>query len=135
MNKSYDELSKYTQYLDRYNYLRLAPSKHTFDEYRFMNQRFYTSSYWKRIRDAVIIRDNGCDLGIEGWTIPKGELIIHHIQPITYDDILNNTSLLTDMNNLISVSRETHNALHNNMECPLKVNCAQRHPNDTIPWR
>lgn len=135
MSKTYTEMTKYLDYIDRYNYLRLQPSSHTFDEYRFMNQRFYRSNYWKYVRNAVIIRDDGCDLGIKGWTIPSGELIVHHIQPISYDDIINNSTLLTDMDNLITVSRETHNAIHNNMECPIYLTCATRQLNDTIPWR
>ena len=122
---------------ERFNYLKLngLVGEDTFGYNRYLNQYFYTSREWKRLRDAIIVRDNGCDLGIEGCEIGSG-ILIHHIEPITMDDIKNRSDKLLDPNNLICVSKKTHNAIHFGDESILIEDVTiERFPNDTSPWR
>ena len=134
--KTYSELSKLTTFEERYNYLRLRGfvGKETFGFDRYLNQVFYKSSKWRSIRDFVIVRDNGCDLGIEGREI-HGRIIIHHMNPITIQDITQQTDFLLDPEFLISTIHETHNAIHYGDMNLLIREPVERQRNDTCPWR
>lgn len=134
--KTYSELIALPTFEERYRYLRLRGSvgKDTFGFDRYLNQNFYRSLEWKRIRDQVIIRDNGCDLGIEDRMIP-GRVMIHHMNPITEQDILRATDILLNPEYLICVSHTTHNAIHFGDEDLLITNPVVRTPNDTCPWK
>lgn len=134
--KTYSELVKLPTFEERYRYLRLSGrvGEDTFGFDRYMNQNFYRSAAWKRIRDEVIVRDNGCDLGIEDRII-HGKILIHHINPITDRDILDLTDILLDPEYLICVSHTTHNAIHYGDEDLLITNPIVRTKNDTCPWK
>lgn len=134
--RTYSDLSKLTTFEDRYNYLRLNGfvGKETFGFDRYLNQVFYKSAKWRSVRDFVIVRDNGCDLGIEGREI-YGKIIIHHMNPITIQDIEQESDFLLDPEFLISTVHETHNAIHYGDENLLIHTPIERKPNDTCPWR
>ena len=134
--KTYSELIALPTFEERYRYLRLRGSvgKDTFGFDRYLNQNFYRSLEWKRIRDQVIVRDNGCDLGIEDRMIP-GRVMIHHMNPITELDIIQATDILLNPEYLICVSHTTHNAIHFGDEDLLITNPVVRTPNDTCPWK
>lgn len=134
--RTYSDLSKLTTFEDRYNYLRLNGfvGKETFGFDRYLNQVFYKSAKWRSVRDLVIVRDNGCDLGIEGREI-YGKIIIHHMNPITIKDIEQESDFLLDPEFLISTVHETHNAIHYGDENLLIRTPIERKPNDTCPWR
>lgn len=134
--KTYSELIKLPTFEERYRYLRLSGrvGKDTFGFDRYMNQSFYRSAEWKRIRDEVIVRDNGCDLGIEDRII-HGRILIHHMNPITDRDILDLTDFLLDPEYLICVTHTTHNAIHYGDEDLLVTNPIVRTRNDTCPWK
>ena len=134
--RTYSDLSKLTTFEDRYNYLRLNGfvGKETFGFDRYLNQVFYKSAKWRSVRDFVIVRDNGCDLGIEGREI-YGKIIIHHMNPITIQDIEQESDFLLDPEFLISTVHETHNAIHYGDENLLIRVPIERKPNDTCPWR
>lgn len=134
--KTYQELCKFEDWYDRFLYLQLnnTPFSKTFGEYRYLNQYFYKSREWAKVRDAVIIRDNGCDLGVPGYEI-YGSLLIHHINPITLDDIEQRHPNVFDLDNLITVSTKTHNAIHYRDKSGLDGKIAERRPGDTCPWR
>jgi hypothetical protein len=134
--KTYSELIKLPTFEERYRYLRLSGrvGKDTFGFDRYMNQNFYRSREWKRIRDEVIVRDNGCDLGIEDRII-QGKILIHHMNPITDRDILDLTEFLLDPEYLICVTHTTHNAIHYGDEDLLITNPVVRTRNDTCPWK
>lgn len=134
--KSYQELIKFTTFEERLNYLKLNGSvgKETFGFDRYINQIFYHSYEWLSFRDKIIIRDNGCDLGVEGYEI-FDSIIIHHINPITYDDIVNMNPCVFDMNNAISTQLSTHNAIHYSNDGLLIKPVIERTKNDTCPWR
>lgn len=135
--KTYNEMILLPTFQERFNYLKLngLVGEDTFGYNRYLNQYFYTSREWKQLRDAIIVRDNGCDLGIEGCEIGSG-ILIHHIEPITMDDIKNRSDKLLDPNNLICVSKKTHNAIHFGDESILVEDVTiERFPNDTSPWR
>ena len=134
--RTYSDLSKLTTFEDRYNYLRLNGfvGKETFGFDRYLNQVFYKSAKWRSVRDFVIVRDNGCDLGIEGREI-YGKIIIHHMNPITIQDIEQESDFLLDPEFLISTVHETHNAIHYGEENLLIRMPIERKPNDTCPWR
>ena len=121
--KTYLELIKLPTFEERFEYLRCygSPSKVTFGEYRLLNQMLYRSPVWKRIRQQVILRDDGCDLAIPDRPIgadtdPSNRkyerIIIHHINPITIEQVSNNDPIVYDLNNLITVSHNTHEAIH-----------------------
>lgn len=137
--KNYTELMSLQSFEDRYNYLRLNGSvgKSTFGYDRWLNQSFYHWDEWKRVRRDVIARDGGCDLGCPDRQIPNGaRLMIHHIIPITAEDIKNRSKLVLDPENLITVMDSTHNAIHYGDESLLmSTKPAERQPNDTCPWR
>lgn len=123
-------------FIDRFNYLKLngQVGKETFGFDRWLNQNFYHSREWKRIRDHVIVRDNGCDLGIEDRPI-NGKLYIHHINPISQNDIVHASDFLTNPDYLICCSHNTHNAIHFGDTNLLIAEPIERTPNDTCPWR
>lgn len=134
--RSYEELITISSFEDRFEYLKLngTVGKETFGFTRYINQNFYHSSEWLSFRDEVIIRDNGCDLGVLGYEI-IGSIIIHHINPITYDDIVNMNDCVFDMNNVISTKLSTHNAIHYGDSNLLIKPLVERKKNDTCPWR
>lgn len=135
--KTYSELSHLDTFEDRFKYLKLSGSvgTDTFGFDRYMNQQFYRSKEWKTVRDLVIVRDSACDLGIPGHEI-TGRIYIHHLNPISPDDISNSTEKLLDPNNLICVSQETHNAIHYGDDSILdKTKFSERRPGDTCPWK
>ena len=136
MSKSYHEMVKLKTFKERYEYLKLSGriGNVTFGCDRYLNQVFYNSKEWKNFRNQIIIRDNGCDLGIDGRII-TGKLLIHHINPITKKDILNRSDLLFDEDNVICVSHMTHEAIHYGDSSLLLEDYIPRRPNDTIPWR
>lgn len=122
--------------LDRYNYLKLAgqPGIETFGIDRYLNQQFYKLKRWRDARNEVIIRDNGCDLGIEDFPI-AGRVIIHHMNPITIEDIMDMRDEVFDPEYLICVSHDTHNAIHYGDPNQLPHLPAERRPFDTCPWK
>lgn len=134
--RTYSELILLPSFQERYEYLKLdgIVGEDTFGFDRYLNQQFYRSAEWKRIRDLVIVRDNGCDLGIDGYFI-QGRVYIHHMNPIRQKDIISKTSLLIDPEYLICVSHDTHNAIHYGDEKLLRRDPIERRPNDTCPWK
>lgn len=134
--RRYSELITIPTFKERYEYLRLGGQvgKETFGFDRYLNQVFYRSKEWKSIRDYVITRDNGCDLGIEGREIP-GRILIHHMNPITAEDIYNRSEFLLDPEYLISTIKITHDAIHYGDESLLLSEPIERTKNDTCPWR
>lgn len=133
--KTYRELIRLDNFEDRYRYLRLygLVGQDVFGFDRYINQAFYTSRKWRSIRSEVIIRDNGCDLAIPDREI--GETIfVHHINPVTLEMFENDDPLLFDLDNLVCVSRETHQAIHYGDESLLIKDYSPRHPGDTKLW-
>lgn len=137
MNRRYSELRMLKTFEERFEYLKVIGQvgDETFGSSRFFNQDFYRSQLWRSIRNQVIVRDNGCDLGIEDRPITGRMIIIHHMNPITIDDIMNMTPNLIDPEFLICVSPNTHQALHYGDEKILPKGPIERFPNDTCPWR
>lgn len=134
--KTYSELSKLTTFEERYRYLRLGGrvGEETFGFDRWINQMFYKDPEWLKIRDEVIIRDNGCDLGIEGREI-YSRIIVHHMNPITKADILDRSEFLLNPEYLICTVKNTHDAIHYGDENLLITLPMERSVNDTCPWR
>lgn len=135
MMKTYDELSRFNTFDDRFEYLRLGGSvgRSTFGFDRHINQKFYRSMEWKRSRDFVIIRDDGCDLGIPGYEI-HSELLVHHINPMAVEDILHGEEWIFDPNYLITTTHATHNAIHYSDASLLPKVVVSRQPGDTRLW-
>ena len=134
--RTYTELSKLTSFKERFEYLYLGGvvGEETFGFDRYMNQLFYKSDEWRRIRDQVIVRDGGCDLGIEDREI-HGRIIVHHMNPILLNDIINRSEYLLNPEFLISTIKSTHDAIHygdGNLIEPIPF---ERTKNDTCPWR
>jgi hypothetical protein len=136
MIRTYSDLSRLNTFEDRYQYLKLNGSigEETFGFDRFINQNFYKSPEWKAVRDFVIVRDNGCDLGVEGYEI-RGKIFIHHMNPILPKDIETRSEFLLDPEYLISTTHPTHNAIHYGDESLLIQAPIERSKNDTCPWR
>jgi len=136
MIRSYSEMLQYPSFMERFRYLMLTGQvgDMTFGGRRYLNQAFYSSPEWKRTRRRVIIRDNGCDLGVEGYEI-HGPIYVHHLNPITTDDIEDRSPKLFDMDNLICVSYLTHEAITYGSEDILPKDPVVRRPNDTCPWK
>ena len=134
--RTYSELITLPTFEERFRYLRLKGSvgEDTFGFDRYMNQKFYRSAQWKRIRDQVIVRDMSCDLGIEDRVI-FDKVLIHHMNPITSKDIRYVTDMLLNPEYLICVSHRTHNAIHYGDEDLLVTAPVMRTPNDTCPWK
>ena len=134
--KTYSELITLPTFEERFLYLQLNGSvgKDTFGFDRYLNQIFYRSKRWRSIRDQVIIRDNGCDLGMDGYEI-YGNILIHHMNPITMEDIERESEFLLDPEYLIATTRRTHNAIHYGDASLLPTMPIERSRNDTCPWR
>ena len=134
--RTYSELIRLPTFEERFDYLRLdgVVGKDTFGFDRYLNQQFYRSSEWKRIRNQVIVRDNGCDLGIDEYEI-YGRILIHHMNPISIEDLQYMSDLLMNPEYLICVSHRTHNAIHYGDESLIVTAPIERSQNDTCPWR
>lgn len=134
--KCYSELIRIPTFKERYEYLRLngAVGKETFGFDRYMNQAFYRSPEWKRVRDYVIARDNGCDLGFDGREI-YGKVIIHHMNPILPEDIRDRNDMILDPEYLITTVHGTHLAIHYGDDNMLVQEPVTRYAGDTCPWR
>lgn len=135
--RTYSELITLPTYIERFNYLKLGSKvgADTFGFDRYLNQQFYHQDpRWRSARDKVIIRDNGCDLGMEGYEI-QGKIIVHHMNPITMDDIINKRDWIYDPEFLICTVHNTHNAIHYGDENLLFKGPVVRAPNDTCPWK
>lgn len=148
MTKSYSEMLKYRTFEDRFKFLQLhgRVSELTFGNNRHLNQALYHDPEWRRFKDDIIIRDNACDLAIEDRPITKilqGEklvrsdlLIVHHINPITVDDVINRAYKVLDPENVVCCKLSTHNGIHYGSNLPVECSTyAIREPNDTILWR
>lgn len=135
-NRSYKELSRLHTFKQRYDYLKLGGivGESTFGFTRHVNQAFYHSSDWRDVRDQVILRDDGCDLGVPGYQI-HGVIVVHHINPITLNEMLGGDPKLIDLNNLICTSHRTHEAIHFSNESLLPKPFVERRPGDMIPWK
>lgn len=134
--RTYSELSKIHSFEARYRYLRLGGrvGEETFGFDRYINQLFYKDPEWLAVRDKVIIRDNGCDLGIEGREI-RTRIFVHHMNPIKKEDILHRTVFLLNPEYLICVTKNTHDAIHYGNENLLVKLPVERRKNDTCPWK
>lgn len=138
MIRTYTDLIKIDSYEGRFRYLKLdgIVGDETFGHNRYLNQIFYNSDEWKEIRNECISRDDGCDLAIEGLTISKKSvLVVHHMNPITVNDILNHSPIVYDPEYLICVSDATHKAIHYGDEELLLMEHAERTKYDTCPWK
>ena len=141
MKKSYDELLTLKTFEERFNYLK-CPGKigdDTFGYDRWINQKFYTSQQWRNFRNRIIVRDDGCDMALADFKIPDNEIIVvHHINPMTIDDVINRNPIIFDENNVVCVRDSTHKALHYGDLTSLGVMIGldgERSQNDTIPWK
>ena len=136
MTRTYKELKVLETFEERFEYLRLDGiiGVDTFGFDRYMNQVFYRSPEWKKLRDLIVLRDNGCDLGMPGFEI-HGKILIHHMNPITVEDIANRSEFLLNPDYLICVSHRTHNAIHYGNDELLPRNPILRLKNDTCPWK
>lgn len=134
--RSYSELIKIPSFQERFKYLNLDGfvGETTFGGHRYLNQTLYQTEQWKKTRREVIFRDNGCDLAHEDYPIQKS-IYIHHINPITIDDILKERPCVFDLENLICTSFKTHNAIHYGSEDLLPKRLIEREKNDTCLWR
>ena len=136
MIRTYYELSRIKNFEDRFKYLKLHGSvgDSTFGFDRYMNQLFYRSKEWKAVRDFVIVRDGGCDLGISGREI-QSTILVHHMNPLLPEDIKTSSQLLLEPEYLITTIQVTHNAIHYGDENLLLKFPNDRRRNDTSPWR
>ena len=134
--RTYTELCKLSSFKDRFKYLKLEGNvgQETFGHDRYFNQVFYHSAEWRRIRNRVIARDNGCDLGVEGFEI-YGKVYIHHMNPVLLKDIQERSDILLNPEYLITTTFETHNAIHYGNADNLTISPVIRTPNDTVPWK
>lgn len=134
--RTYTELMKLATFEERYKYLKLVAKvgEETFGFERYLNQQFYHSQEWKSLRSQIIIRDNACDLGVPGREMDKG-IIIHHMNPITKDDLIHQSDFLLNPEYLISVSKKTHAAIHYGDDKMLFGEMVERSKDDTCPWR
>ena len=134
--KTYSELIILPTFRERYRYLRLGGivGEDTFGFDRYLNQELYTSAEWRRTRDRIIVRDFGGDLAMEGRDI-SGPIIVHHMNPITLEDIINKSDDIFNPEYLICTTPETHRAIHYGDEQLLYLDPVVRMPGDTCPWR
>lgn len=134
--RRYSELIKLPTFKERFEYLRLdgQVGESTFGFDRYANQKFYRSMEWKKIRNHIIMRDHGCDLGMDGYEI-YGKILIHHMNPISLRDIDTASSFLLNPEYLICVTHDTHNAIHYGDEELLFCGITERSKNDTCPWK
>ena len=141
MRKSYTELIQIPDYEGRLNYLRLhgAVGRETFGYDRYLNQMLYETPEWRKVRRKVILRDKSCDMGLDDYEIhPHGKrkmLFVHHINPITREDILERSDSIFDPDNLVTVSFNTHQIIHYGYESDRRPVFTERTPNDMCPWR
>lgn len=136
--RTYSELITLPTFKERFNYLKLNGyiGEQTFGFDRYLNQKFYRLPEWKKIRREVILRDNGCDLGMVDREIPPGvRIIVHHMNPIAVKDIANKLDWILDPEYLICTMKITHDAIHYGDENLLYTDPIERMPNDTTPWR
>ena len=137
VRKSYSELSKLKTFDERFEYLKLADKKvgeETFAGYRYLNQKLYRSPKWKSVRNQIILRDKGRNLGLEGEEFGEGEeVIVHHINPITIEDVVEGRPCVFDPENLISTNQRTHNGVHYGKLETLD-RYEERKPGDTRSW-
>lgn len=135
MIRSYSELQRIDGFFDRYRYLKLngTVGRSTFGFDRYINQQFYTSREWRQLRSHIIVRDDGCDLGDPNYPI-AGRVYIHHMNPMTVEDILEHDESILDPEFLISVTHNTHNAIHYGDESLLPKPYVPRSPGDTRLW-
>lgn len=134
--RTYSELIQFPTLAERYAYLKLdgQVGEETFGFDRYLNQIFYKSKEWQTIRRNIIVRDNGCDLGLAGYEI-GGRIFIHHMNPISKRDILERSDFLLNPEYLICAAKRTHDAIHYGDEFLLPAKLIERRPNDTCPWR
>lgn len=133
--KTYSEVILLPTFLDRYNYLKIGGvvGRETFGHDRYLNQILYNSHEWRKFRREIIIRDGGMDLACEDFEI-FGKIMVHHIEPITVEDVLRRDPKIFDPENVICTSMDTHNAIHYGDESLLNFEIVERRPNDTCPW-
>jgi hypothetical protein len=133
--RSYSELCRRNSFSERFEYLNLSASVgvSTFGFDRHINQAFYTSYEWKQVRLSVILRDSGCDLGVPGHEI-NGALLVHHMNPMTVDDVLNGVDWILDAEYLITTTKDTHNAIHFGSASQLRTPYVPRSRGDTKLW-
>lgn len=134
--RRYYDLKHLKTFEERYDYLKLSGivGQSTFGYDRWLNQVLYRSKKWKQTRDGIIVRDNGCDLGCSGYTI-HGSVIVHHMNPITIDDIELDNEMMYDPEFLICTTDNTHNAIHYGNSSLLPKAVVERQRNDTCPWK
>lgn len=135
ITRSYSELSRLLYFEERFEYLKLNGEigRSTFGFDRYVNQQFYSSYLWKQARRDVILRDNGCDLGVPGYEI-NGGLLIHHMNPMVVDDIIHGEEWIIDPEYLITTTQNTHNAIHFGNDALLPKVVIERSPNDQKLW-
>ena len=135
MVRTYTELVKFPTFIERFKYLSLkgAIGEETFGLDRYLNQMFYNSYEWRRLRNEIIVRDKGCDLGIDDREIHE-KILIHHMNPITIEDIQNRSDFLMNPEYLICTCKRTHDAIHFSNEEILYQDPIIRKPGDTCPW-
>jgi hypothetical protein len=133
--RTYRELVRHETFEERFRYLSLAGTvgDTTFGFDRYLNQAFYRSTEWKRVRDQVIVRDMGCDLAVEGFEIHE-RIYIHHMNPMTVDQVVHGDSAILDPEFLIATTHDTHNAIHYGDESLLRKPLVERQPGDTQLW-
>ena len=137
MIRTYSELITIPTFEERFDYLKLNGliGMETFGSDRYLNQALYRSPEWKAFRNRIVIRDNGCDLAFQDRGI-YGNILIHHLNPITAEDILSRSPVLFDPNNVVCVCLNTHNAIHyGDASLLVPSNPTERTPNDTCPWK
>lgn len=135
--RTYSELIKLPTFKERYEYLKIGGKvgEETFGFDRYLNQVFYNSEEWKAIRREVIIRDKGCDLGLSDREIIDERIMVHHMNPISKEDIVNRSEFLLDPEYLITTIKPTHDAIHYGDDSILQEDLVIRSKNDTCPWR
>lgn len=133
--RRYSELRRYESFDDRFEYLKLGGEvgQSTFGFDRHINQKFYQSAQWKNVRRRVILRDEGCDLGVPGYEL-NGAYVVHHMNPMSVDDIIHGEDWILDPEYLICVTEETHNAIHYGDRSLLRTEFIERTPGDTKLW-
>lgn len=133
--RSYSDMRQLETFLERFEYLSLRglPGHATFGHARHLNQGFYTSREWKTARRNAISRDNGCDLGVPGFEI-HAQITVHHITPLTPEDIIEGSYAMIDLDNLITTTHDTHNAIHYGDKSLLRLPPPERSQGDTKLW-
>ena len=134
--RTYSEMITLKTYEERFDYLKIGcrVGLETFGYDRYLNQILYNTKQWKKFRREIIIRDNACDLACEGYEI-NYRILVHHINPITVEDIINRNPMIFDPENAITTTHRTHNAIHYGDKNLLILQPVERTPNDTCPWR